>query len=61
MLCVTVTGTIMTVVKLISYALVFSHLLDHNNAIGKIILEPAVVKSRNRTNAISMLGQFVTW
>ena len=35
--------------------------LNHNNNIAANILRREVIKQRNRTNAITMVGLFLTW
>jgi hypothetical protein len=49
------------ILELTCYVIVFFHLNDHNNTVAATVLERSVIHRRNRTNAISMLGQVATW
>jgi hypothetical protein len=44
-----------------SYVFFFVHITNHNNTIGSSILAPNIIKQRNQVNAISMVGQLITW
>jgi hypothetical protein len=46
---------------MICYVIFFYHVTVHNNSIAAAILQPSVIKQRNRTNAISIIGLFATW
>ena len=54
-------GGVFTLSESLFYVSFFHFLFLHNNNIAASVLHPAVVKHRNRTNAISMLGLFFTW
>jgi len=58
---VTVSGVFLTTVELISYAILFHHIADHDNNIAASILQQSVIDKRNRSNAISLFGLFLTW
>ena len=54
-------GAVFTLTESSFYFAFFVYLFNHNNNIAATVLQPSVVKHRNRTNAISMLGLFITW
>jgi hypothetical protein len=56
-----VIGIFLTVIEMLCYIVFFLHVTAHNNRIAATVLQPCVIKQRNRTNAISMLGLFATW
>jgi hypothetical protein len=39
----------------------FNYIYNHNKNIGATVLQPEVIRQRNRKNAISMVGQFCSW
>jgi hypothetical protein len=43
------------------YIIFFHYVTYHNNNIAINVLKPSVIKQRNNTNAISMLGLFASW
>jgi hypothetical protein len=43
------------------YVLFFQYIVNHDNSIAASVLHPAVVKRRNRANAITMVGLMATW
>ena len=47
-----------TVAEILCYIAFFHHVICHDNGPIKANLRPEVTKQRNRTNAISFLGQF---
>jgi hypothetical protein len=40
-----------------AYVVYFHHIVVHDNNIASKILQPNVIKQRNKTNAITMSGQ----
>jgi hypothetical protein len=60
-LAVSVAAIALNLVEVTSYAIFFCHVTVHNNTVGLAVHEPHVIKQRNRTNAISMVGQLITW
>ena len=49
----------MTIAELLIYVAFFHHVYRHDNGKGMLaILRPEVIRKRNRTNAITFLGQF---
>ena len=54
-------GIFLTFIEMLCYIVFFHHIMVHNNSIAATVLQPGVIKQRNKTNAISMLGLFATW
>ena len=54
-------GLMFTIQEILSYAILFHHISYHNNNIAANVLSATVIKQRNRTNAISFVGQFLGW
>ena len=54
-------GTIFTMLELTSYIIFFQYITKHNKNVASTILQPSVIKQRNQANAISMVGQIVSW
>ena len=54
-------GIIYTMLEIISYAILFYHMNQHNNKVASSVVKPSVVKQRNKSNAVSMVGQFAGW
>ena len=54
-------GIFLTALEWFCYFVLFVHISHHNNSIGRAVLSQSAIKQRNRTNAISMLGLFITW
>ncbi len=54
-------GIISTVSEIVCYVVIFHHVTHHNNNTAANILQPSAIKQRNRSNAISFLGLFITW
>ena len=61
MVLIAVLGIIFTLMEMFSYIIFFLHLTNHNMNIAAPILNPSVIKHRNETNAITMLGLFACW
>ena len=59
--CVGIVGIILTIIEVLSYAIFFQHIAKHNETIASQVLEPSVIKKRNKRNAISMTGQLAGW
>lgn len=57
----TITGIIFTLIEIISYIILFTHITHHNNNIAINILQPSVIEKRNASNAISLFGLFISW
>ena len=47
-----------TLIELGCYVIIFHHLFTHNNGKIKTILSKECIRHRNRTNAITFIGQF---
>ena len=54
-------GLMFTIQEILSYTILFHHISYHNNIIAANGLSATVIKQRNRTNAISFVGQFLGW
>ena len=61
MIIIAALGIIFTLMEMFCYIIFFLHLTNHNKNIAASILSPSVIKHRNETNAISMLGLFACW
>lgn len=46
---------------MVSYGFLFHHIADHDNNVASAILKQSVIDKRNRSNAISLFGLFLTW
>jgi len=53
-------GASLIIIEAICYIILYRYMWIHNNNMGHI-LNPNVIKSRNRVNAISLTGLFATW
>ena len=54
-------ATILNLVEMVSHIFLFVYIYNHNNTIGSTVLEANVIKQRNRVNAVSTVGQVITW
>ena len=54
-------GTLLVALDFVCSAISFSHIYHHDNYVAVTVVSQSVVKQRNKTNAISMVGLFVTW
>ena len=54
-------GVTFNVIEMFCYAIFFHYVTYHNNFVASAILQQSVIKQRNNTNAISMLGLFISW
>ncbi len=54
-------GMCLTMLEMVCYIIFFHHVAHHNNSIAATVLQPSVIKERNNTTAISMLGLFMVW
>jgi hypothetical protein len=54
-------GVVVTLLEVYSFVILFHHLYNHNNRVAINILSPSVVQQRNRTNAVTLAGQFAGW
>jgi hypothetical protein len=54
-------GVVVTLVEVYSFVILFHHIYKHNNHVAINILSPSVVQQRNRTNAVTLAGQFAGW
>ena len=51
----------LVLVEFACYAISLWHIFHHDNYVAVKVLSQSVIKQRNRTNAISMVGLFVSW
>ena len=58
---ISVIAIFLTALEFSSYLVFFLHVHNHNNKVAAAILNSSTIKQRNRTNAISMMGLFLTW
>jgi hypothetical protein len=58
---ISMAGIFFILVEMFCYIILFYYLTEHNKNIAANILQPSVIKHRNKTNAISMLGLFACW
>ena len=61
LLAISCTGITLNLIEMLCYGVFFHYVTYHNNNIASAILQQSVIKQRNNTNAISMLGLFASW
>ena len=54
-------GACLTTIEILCYIFLYSYITLHNRNIAGKIVKPSVIKSRNRSNAISLSGQLTGW
>lgn len=54
-------GGVLTVIELCCYLAYFQYVYYHDNNIAAKIVSEATILSRNKTTAISMVGQIASW
>jgi hypothetical protein len=54
-------GFIFNLTEICSYFVLFHYIANHNNKTASHLLSSSVIKARNRTSAVSLLGLFLTW
>ena len=54
-------GVVYTTIEILSYTIIFHYIRNHNNNNTVGIIDPSIVKMRNRINAISLSGLFAGW
>lgn len=54
-------GGILTLVELCCYLAYFHYIYNHDNNVAASVISKSTLKSRNKTNAISMVGQVTGW
>jgi len=54
-------GVACNIVELCCYIIFFAHVTHHDNHIAVTILGKEVIRQRNQTNAVTMVGLFLTW
>ncbi len=56
-----IVGACFSLIEIISYMLLYSHIYKHDNSIAATILDPSIIRMRNRTNSISLYGHVLSW
>jgi len=56
-----VNGTILNLIEILSYILLYGYIWRHDNKNAADILHTNVIQMRNRVNAISITGLFAGW
>jgi hypothetical protein len=54
-------GGIFTTMELLCYLIYFWYIYNHDNKVAALVISKNTLKSRNKINAISMVGQVVSW
>ncbi len=54
-------GGLVTLVELVCYAAFFEYVFRHDNYLAIGIVPASVIQHRNKTNAVSMFGQVLSW
>ncbi len=54
-------GGILTLVELFCYLAYFQYIYNHDNYVAAAVVSKSTLKTRNKTNAISMVGQITSW
>ena len=54
-------GGVLTIIELFCYLAYFQYIYYHDNNIAAVIVSEATILSRNKTTAISMVGQIASW
>ena len=56
-----VLAVVFNIIELTCYIISFGYLIYHDNTIAISVLTQDVINQRNKRNAITMVGQLVTW
>ena len=54
-------GGILTIIELCCYLSYFQYIYHHDNCIAARVVSQKTIRMRNKTNAISMIGQVTSW
>ena len=54
-------GALFPTIELACYIAFFHHTIRHDNTVAIIVIQPEVLKLRNKRNAISMIGLLASW
>ena len=54
-------GVVYSVIEFCCYIIFFVHVAHHDNNIAVVVLHKETIRQRNHTNAITMMGLFLTW
>ena len=52
---------IMAIAEFCCYLVYFHYVFRHDNSVAAAVISKSALSSRNRSNAISMAGQVITW
>ena len=54
-------GTVLSIVEITCYLILYHHIYSHNVDIASKLLDASVIKKRNQQNAVSLTGLFAGW
>ena len=54
-------GGIFSMIEIACYIVIYLHIDVHNNTVAIQLLDPSVIRVRNRTNSITLTGQVMSW
>ena len=54
-------GGILTIIELCCYLAYFQYIYHHDNKVAAVVVSQMMIKIRNKSNAISMVGQLTKW
>ena len=54
-------GGILTIIELCCYLAYFQYIYNHDNKVAAMVISQTMIRIRNKTNAISMVGQVTSW
>ncbi len=60
-LIISIYSSICNILEISSYTILYYHVWTHDNRMASEILDQRVIRTRNRANAISLIGLFSTW
>ena len=54
-------GIMYNMIEFCCYIIFFVHVINHDNNIAAAVLQKETIRQRNHSNAITMVGLFITW
>ena len=54
-------GGFLTIIELCCYLAYFQYIYHHDNKVAAKVVSQTMIRIRNKTNAISMVGQVTSW
>ena len=54
-------GAMFTVAEIGYYITLYLHITGHNNTVAAKLLDPSIIRMRNKSNSISLIGQVLSW